>query len=215
MRGENMPRKKIDQKDAERIATQVVKGQDNPYRDERGGRKQVYRRFKEGVDFMPVEGGEMVAMLKMAQNSCKKLMGRPPTFQSVEELQEAIEAYWDYIVKANENGGTIFPDAEGLAMYLGVSRETVNEWERSNYKNFSATIKTTKNAIAACKKQLALANKIPQLVWVTDFNNNHGYVQKQEVTVAPVNPLGEQVDQKALESKLADIVVEAESTESL
>lgn len=203
-----MPRQKAKPESAEQATTQKKRKPATQYRDERGVRKQTYRRFKEGVDYLPVEPNEMVAMYKIAKDNVKRDSGRPAIFNTVEQLQDAISEYWEYLIFQTQKGSALLPDVEGLAAFLHISRETINEWERSNYNGFSATIKSVKNDIAACKKQLALGGKIPPIVFATDFNNNHGYTQKQELVVTPNNPLGEIPDQKALEERINGSVVE-------
>lgn len=180
------------------------------YRDEKGVRLQVYRRFKEEVDYIPLDHEAMTAMAEMAKKSISRRNGRPPTFESIEELQAGIEAYWDYIIKANQNGVSLIPDVEGLAAYLGVNRETLKEWDRSNYRGFSATIKETFNRIAAIKKQLGLKGQIPPIVMAMDFNNNHGYTQKQELEVtAKTNKYGEEPTEEELRARIeADVIVD-------
>lgn len=187
----------------QKVGEQVVK--QNKNRDERGVRKQEYKRFKKDVDYLPIDSNEMVTILEFSKLVSKR-NGRPPAFESKEELQEAIEGYWDYLIKANKGGNALIPDVEGLGTFIGVCRDTLNEWERSNYKGFSDAVKSAKNAIAACKKQLALHGKIPPIVFATDFNNNHGYTQKQEVVLTPTNPLGEQKDIEEIRQTYIDSV---------
>lgn len=196
----------LSQKKAEQIATEVVKKEPTAYRDEVGIRKQVYRRFKEEIDYLPLEPNEMEAMIGLVNNKSKRI-GRPPIFGNVEELQGAIQAFWDYLAEANKAGNYLIPDIEGLCCYLDIGRDTLNDWERTNYKGFSATIKSTKNSIAFCKKQLALRGKIPPIVFATDFNNNHGYTQKQEISVAPASPLGDQPTPEELQRRIEGSVV--------
>lgn len=61
--------------------------------------------------------------------------------------------------------------------FAGISRETLNNWETARPGAYSDTIKRLKTSIAAFKKQLAFAGKIPPIVFATDMNNNHGYTQ--------------------------------------
>lgn len=182
------------------------KSLETAYRDERGVRKQVYRRFKEEVDYLPIEQNEMITILEFAKAATKR-MGRPPIFESVEELQEAIEGYWDYLIKANNNGNALIPDVEGLAAFLHIDRSTLFDWERTNYNGFSTTIKETKNYIAMSKKQLALHGKIPPIVFATDFNNNHGYTQKQQLEISTPSPMGDMISKEELEAKVASDVI--------
>ncbi len=164
-------------------------------RNERGSRQITYKRFKEGVDYEASSGDELNALLDVAIANFERMLkrnGRPPAFESVEDLQAAIKSYFEYVRDINADESRefkIYPDVEGLAAYLGVSRTCINDWENSNYNGFSATIKTAKNLIADYKKQLAMHGKIPPIIAAMDFNNNHGYTQKQEVLVTPNSPL--------------------------
>lgn len=186
------------------VVKEDIKRKPTKYRTEEGLRKQSYRRFKEGVDYMPIEANEMEAIIGLIKNSFKSSnVGRPPKYAEPEEFIGAVEAFWDYLNEVNKEQTMIIPDVEGLACYLGLSRETLMEWERTRSAEFSATIKSAKNAMAFCKKQLALRGKIPPIVFATDFNNNHGYTQKQEIEVRASNPLGDTPDQKALAERAA------------
>lgn len=173
-------------------------------RDENGVRLQNYNRFKSGVDYQPIEPSAMTAMIDLEIERHKRI-GRPPKFQSIEELSDAILGYWEYLKENIANGAEIIPDTEGLASFIGVSRDTLHEWERSNYRGFSDTIKTAKNSIGAINKQLAKQGKIPAVVFAIDFNNNHGYTQKQEVVLTPSRPLGEQLQPKELSERYAEL----------
>ena len=51
------------------------------------------------------------------------------------------------------------------------------------------TIKRFKTNIAAYKKQLAFSGKIPPIVFATDFNNNHGYTQQQNIEITAARKL--------------------------
>ena len=70
----------------------------------------------------------------------------------------------------------LIPDIEGLAFPWRFSVYSVRVAE-SRPGEFSDTLKSAFNAIAAVKKQLAMFGKIPPIVFATDFNNNHGYTQ--------------------------------------
>lgn len=156
------------------------------YRDERGVRIQTYRRFKEDVDYEPINENEMsaiIGMIRNQNNTTGRGRGQPRKYEDLEEFRGAIDAFWDYISDCNEKGVKLIPDIEGFCAYIGINRSTLNEWEKSRDYDYSAAIKNLKNQIAYCKKQLALNGKIPPIVFATDFNNNHGYVQKQEPQV--------------------------------
>lgn len=172
-------------------------------RDERGVRKQVYNTFDPNYAAGDLdEMGTMYEMAKKNMQTAKRKRGQHSPYNTAEELEQAIDSYWDYLIKASERGVRLIPDVEGLAAYLGVSRTMLLYWETRNYKGFSETVMTAKNNIAACKKQLALAGKIPPIVFATDFNNNHGYVQKQEISVSQAEPMGEKLSLAEISARI-------------
>lgn len=168
-------------------------------RDENGVRKNDYRRFKEGRDYEKQTGPDMVTLCDMMSRGIfgeeetaereRGKGGRPRKYETAEELQEGIKKYLLYIAEKNAAGVALIPDVEGLALFLGVSRSTLYEWQNSRPGEFSDTLKRTLNAIAAAKKQLALMGKIPPLVFATDFNNNHGYTQQQNIEITAARKL--------------------------
>ena len=177
-------------------------------RDEKGVRIIKYSHFERGKDYAPTTGNELAELYKMAKENTERMQerriragGGGIRYETVEDLENGIIAYWDYLSKANLKELALIPDLEGLCAFLGISRKCLNNWERDDVRGFAATIEQAKNDIAACKKQIGLQGKIPPLVMAMDFNNNHGYVQKQEVVVTPNNPLGDAATNEELVAK--------------
>jgi transcriptional regulator with XRE-family HTH domain len=178
-------------------------------RDETGARLPKYANYKEGKDYAAPDQNIMNAILAQSKKSVERNRRRrtgPYTrggkdYDTVEDLENEIIAYWDYLMEQNENGITLIPDVEGLAAFLGVTRNTLNNWENKNRNGFAETVAQAKNAIAAAKKQIGLRGYIPPLVLAMDFNNNHGYTQKQEVVITPNNPLGDAKSNEELMSE--------------
>ncbi|MBE6061813.1 MAG: hypothetical protein E7215_16865 [Clostridium sulfidigenes] len=187
--------------------------------DERGVRKQVYKRYKEGEDFLPVEADETRAMIEMVKRQfTNPNVRKRKKYVHLEDFRAVIVEYFDYIGDSNDAGSNLIPDVEGFCTFAGISRETLNDWQRSRPGEFSETIGDLKNAIASCKKQLALKGKIPPIVFATDFNNNHGYTQKQTVEIQPVNPLGDNLTPEEIEKRIPksipeDIPIDTEFSE--
>lgn len=153
-------------------------------RDDDGNRKQFYAHFKEGRDYSAIEPDDLTPILEQfIEQGEQKKKGQQPTYENKYQLQDAIQLYWHYLQDSYANGAKIIPDVEGACCYLGISRTLINKWERENYRDFAETIIDLKNKIATAKKQLGLKGRIPPLVLAMDMNNNHGYVQKQEVVV--------------------------------
>lgn len=88
-----------------------------------------------------------------------------------------MDAYWVFLRDAVQNGRQIIPDVEGLASFIGVSRSTITAWKNGETnKEFAPVIDRALNDIAMVKKQLAMKNKIPALIYLNDMQNNHGYL---------------------------------------
>lgn len=107
-------------------------------------------------------------------------------YDTVEQLVERIEDWEHLILRKIQDGYEVIPDAEGLATALDVNISTITSWRRGDRgEAFKNIIETELNKIAAVKNQLAMKGAIPQLVWVTMMNNQHGYTQnnRTEITV--------------------------------
>lgn len=175
-------------------------------RDERGIKINKYP--VNGKEVPPMDGNELTATYALAKrNMERRRRGMVhKRYDTVEELQDAIIEYWEYLDKANKNGTPLIPDVEGLATFLDVTRGKLIQWERGKDPAFAETVAQAKNDIAACKKQIGQQGKIPPIVMAMDFNNNHGYTQKQEVVVTPNNPLGETTATPELMERYIDLI---------
>ena len=111
-----------------------------------------------------------------------------PKFVSAAELQGAVDAYFEIMYEAACQGSELIPDTEHLYLFLGVTKSTVYRWKKE-LPDFDAVFEDALNRVLTVKKQLAMHNKIPQLVYMSDIQNNHGYRQKD----AKEEPLNEVV----------------------
>jgi hypothetical protein len=115
---------------------------------------------------------------------------------------EVVTRYIDYIESKAAEGARLIPDIEGFCCFAGISRDTLNDWERTRPGEYSDTIKRFKTSVAAYKKQLALNGKIPPIVFATDFNNNHGYIQQHTLEVQATKKLEELPDKSDIVRRL-------------
>lgn len=102
-----------------------------------------------------------------------------PRFVSPYELQGAVDAYFEIMYDASVHGSELIPDSEHLYLFLGVSKSTVRKWKKEQ-PEYGDIIDNAMTRILTIKKQLAMHNKIPQLVYMNDIQNNHGYKQKDQ-----------------------------------
>lgn len=181
-------------------------------RNEDGIRIQIYQKFVEGVHYEPVDGDEMTVMIEFIEK-CNNLhrMGRPPKYETLDEFLGVIDAFWEVIKTANQEGTKLIPDVEGFCCFAGISRRTLLDWKDRRAGEYADTIDRLLTQIAFAKKQNALKGKIPPIVFATDFNNNHGYTQKQELVVSPNNPLGDIADEKELKQRYLNSVPDTDA----
>jgi hypothetical protein len=60
--------------------------------------------------------------------------------------------------------------------YLGITRQTINNYEHLYHSYYKDFIQQFKNSIAAIKKELAENGKINPMLHCFDFCNNYGYL---------------------------------------
>ena len=178
-------------------------------RDEKGVRKQVYKR---GKNLPAVTGEETEALMNvMKQQFMPTTYRKSYKYEDIADFRAKIVEYFDYITANNHAGAKLIPDIEGFCCYAGICRDTLNDWEHRRDPDFRETIQAFKNAVASYKKQLALKGKIPPIVFATDFNNNHGYTQKQEVSIHATNQLQPTMSIEEITKRVqSDVVIDAD-----
>lgn len=157
-------------------------------RTKEGVLKAVKSEYKKNGKRLPVDvqSGGMRAIYEMARRNVEEFEGKAdgePRYQTLDELKRGIQGYWDFLISQVDSEDELIADTEGLCQFLGISRRTLLNWEKQNYNGFANLIAETRTAIAACNKQIAKKGKMPALVFMADFNNNHEYVQKQQVEI--------------------------------
>jgi len=104
-------------------------------------------------------------------------VGRPPKFESVEQLESLIESYFTHCDTEKEPY-TI----TGLALWLDTSRETLLDYQEKD--GFSDTIKRAKLKCENWVEKGMLGNKVNPTAGIFNLKNNYGWRDKveQEVT---------------------------------
>lgn len=122
-------------------------------------------------------------------------------------VEERIGWYFQHCQKSDMK-----PTVNGLAMALGISRQTLHKWStgqlRGEKSDRSDLIKRAYEMLQLLWEDYMLNGKVNPVSGIFLGKNHFGYTDKQEVTLTPGTPLGEPVDQAALEDKYADVVVE-------
>jgi len=115
---------------------------------------------------------------------------RPPSFTNADELEEKIIEFFAYCKEVNDPINFV-----GLAVFLGVCRDTLFEYGKGTYDHidpeFSDTIKKAKDFIENEKWKKALKGEYHASVAIFDLKNNHGakdafeHVTKDGASIAP------------------------------
>jgi hypothetical protein len=114
--------------------------------------------------------------------------GRPRKFNTVEELRNKINEYFDWCDSEKreiitEKGITIILKpytVSGLCLYLDICRDTLLEWEK-NVEEFSDTIKKAKIRIENFIEEKSITGYLNPTVSIFNLKNNFGWKDKQEV----------------------------------
>lgn len=101
-------------------------------------------------------------------------VGRPRAFKSVEEVEEKINAYFNYC-EEKEKPYTM----SGLAYYLEVSRQTLVNY--SNEDEYFDTIKKARDRVQMQLEENALSNKANPTFTIFNLKNNFDWKDKMEV----------------------------------
>lgn len=168
------------------------KGKGNPY---------AYKNSKLGdknaITAKPGEISEIVS-------KCLEVyMWDPIDLDSDDEVEQRCAKYFEYCVQVDQR-----PCVEGLSVALGVSYQTVYDWQtgRKRGKNGprrSEIIKKAKAVIAHVLAEMALGNKIYPNVWIFYGKNYFGMKDTQEVVLTPNNPLGESVNPEQIADNIS------------
>ena len=126
----------------------------------------------------------------------------------VKSDEECADRLNEFFTECSRTGE--IPTVEKMALALGTVREVVWRWQ--NGIGCSSTrsnmIKKAKQILANIDAELVLGRKIPETTYIFRSKNFYGMKDVQDVVLAPNNPLGEEVDQKALEAKIADVIID-------
>ena len=103
--------------------------------------------------------------------------GRPETYSGVEELQEAINKYFnDCVVKVGE-GEEFRPTMTGLARSLGLCRDSLHKYGKK--EKFFDTIKQAREIVHEALEMKLYGTAVTGVIF--NLKNNFGWKDKTEV----------------------------------
>lgn len=120
-------------------------------------------------------------------------VGRPRAFKSVEEVEEKINAYFDYC-EEKEKPYTM----SGLAYYLEVSRQTLVNYSYED--EYFDTIKKARDKVQMQLEENALSNKANPTFTIFNLKNNFDWKDKIEHSSSEVENINKNV------SNIADLL---------
>ena len=129
--------------------------------------------------------------------------GRKPPKDNA-EMAERLNDYFRQCSEENQ-----LPTIEDMSLALGVTRQTVWDWENRRNVNPERAdmIKKAKQIMAGIDAKLAAEGKIPQVVYIFRSKNFYGMKDQQDVVVTPnVDPLGDRRSGEELTQKYLDSV---------
>ena len=113
---------------------------------------------------------------------------REREYSSGAELAGVIDAYFQTLFREQESGLEVTADTEAMADFLGITRDTLIRWQRGeDNREYVEPLRIAMNEIAYMKKQRAMDNKVNGLVYLSDMQNNHGYVSNQKSSDVSIN----------------------------
>lgn len=169
------------------------------------GKEVVKKRGRGGKENFPsVIAGTKAEDIQRIMKNCLRWY-QLPRIKTDEDCEQRL---LDFFVGCMENGE--HPTVEKMCLALGYARTTVFEWENGNgcSQHRMDMIKKAKALIASMESEMVSEGKINPVVYIFRAKNYFGMKDQQDVVVTPNNPLGDMTDQKQLESRLADIVID-------
>ena len=142
----------------------------------------------------------------------RHVAGQPPLdISDVKQVQERLDWYLDLC----ESEG-MKPTVSGMCNSLGIDRNTLLRWEKGELR-----AGTHRELIVKYKKMLEefwemqmINGKINPVTGIFLGKNHFGYADKQEIELAPKNPLGEAADRAEIEERYRESVALPDPDES-
>lgn len=105
-------------------------------------------------------------------------VGRPLAFESVEELESAIDSYFENEAFVGEGDlRTYAPTMSGLALALGVDRKTITNY--GHKEDYFPTIKRARARVEVALEQRLYGQSVTGVIF--NLKNNFGWHDKQEL----------------------------------
>lgn len=131
-------------------------------------------------------------------------VGRPLAFETVEQLERAVDLYFEtdaFIEIGGETPTKMYaPTMSGLALSLGVDRKTITNY--ANKDEFFPAIKKARSRVEVALEQRLYGNNVTGVIF--NLKNNFDWCDKNEI--AHTSPDGSMTP-KSVDSALVSVLV--------
>lgn len=107
--------------------------------------------------------------------------GRPLAFETVEELELAVESYFaaggEAWMDVGDGAQVFAPTMSGLALHLGVDRRTITNY--ANKDEYFPTIKKARARVESALERRLYGNNVTGIIF--NLKNNFDWTDKQEL----------------------------------
>ena len=127
-----------------------------------------------------------------------KILYEQPRVKTDEEIAERLNWYFfDYCIRYQMK-----PTIDSCAMALGLSRETLNNWEHGESGSFKLDMaKKIKYMVKNFMESATMEGKLNPIIWMFYGKNYFGMVDKQEMVLTPNRSEGD-TDVSAIQERL-------------
>lgn len=146
-----------------------------------------------------VEPGDNARYLRFARAAMNL---EPIDISDEKQVEQRINEYLDFCEQNDMKPGMV-----GMANWVGVDQTTLSSWKRGEYRGstHSLVIRRAVMMLESIWESYMQNGKVNPASGIFLGKNHFGY--KDQIDIAPVqsNPMGDEVDQKALEARIADL----------
>ena len=153
--------------------------------DEDGMRLQTWQ--KAAVDLAPITGDDAAAaLIDMGIRSLRHTPKYEDSEDGLQKFQQKTLEYFQYVQKVNadqDNEKKLMTDIESWAVYMGLTRQTINAYYANRGDEWKDFISRAKEVILAAKKVRAYSHQAPPIFAIFDLVNNHGYKNTSDIRI--------------------------------
>lgn len=153
---------------------------------------------KEKKELAMTVGNNVLTFYKMGMDRVK----------TATELQDRIVDFFEACAKTGQ-----FPSVEKMCLAIGYDRRTVWDWEvgrhcglvQDSTLSVSDIVKRAKEFLASYDAEAAMAGKLNPVLYIFRSKNYYGLQDKQEISIEPKQPLGDQRSMEEIAASVPDI----------